>query len=361
MKVRQSDIAAALGISRTTVARALNGSGYVDAETRKRIFELSSTKEYKKNLFASSLALKTNRSIHCSYVKTYNASFVRSMEAGFKAAQSQFAHYGLDFSFSSVSSEAPMDQVKLIAELAKDDVAALVIMPLLQDELGPLVADIAARGTAVVTLVMDLPESGRMAFVGSDNYQGGRIAAELYAKLLDGRGTILAMTTDYHYAMPMDRYRGFADKIAEYPGIRVQGPESIGALKEMYEKTRNCLEMDMVPDAVYTVTDISYVARAISDHIRANPHRKELKNIKLVAMDDDESARDYVKKGYVDAIVGQRPFIQAFIAAKLAAENLLHRHRKPPAVPRIEYDILMKENLSAFDNAAYFETIFRGL
>jgi len=46
---------------------------------------------------------------------------------------------------------------------------------------------------------------------------------------------------------------------------------------------------------------------------------------------------------------------------KLLTEALLHKHRKPQAAPPIEYDILLNENISQFDNAAYFETIFRSL
>jgi ABC-type sugar transport system substrate-binding protein len=78
-------------------------------------------------------------------------------------------------------------------------------------------------------------------------------------------------------------------------------------------------------------------------------------------MDDDEPTREFLGMGYIDAIVGQRPFIQGYIAMKLLTEALLHKHKKPQAAPPIEYDILLNENISQFDNAAYFETIFRSL
>ena len=361
MKVRQSDIAAALGISRTTVARALNASGYVDEETRKKIFELSNDIQYRKNLFASSLALKNNLNIHCAYVKTYNNSFVRSMEAGFKAAEMQFASYGLNFSFSSASSEAPLDQIRDLSALDIDKLDALIVMPLLEHEVSPIVSRMTEKGIPVITLVMDLPDSGRFAFVGSDNYKGGRIAAELYAKLLDGKGRILAFSTDYKYAMPTDRFRGFLDKISQYPDIQLEGPVSVGAFREMYEHTRGYLAGGTPLDAIYTVTDLSYPARALYDYDTEYKTGGKLKALKLIAMDDDEPTREFLGLGYIDAIVGQRPFIQGYIAMKLMTEALLHKHKRPQVAPPIEYDILLNENISQFDNAAYFETIFRSL
>ncbi len=358
MRVRQSDIAQALGISRTTVARALNGSGYVDEETKRRIFELSESLQYRKNLFASSLAAKNKLRVHCAYVRTYNKTFVQDLEAGFKAAVRQFSSYGIDFSFSSVSSEAPRDQLASLARIEEEAPDALILMPLLIDELRPLVRTTAERGVPVITLNMDAPESGRCAFVGSDNYSGGRIAAELYGKFMGGTGSILVFTSEYHYAMPEDRFRGFREKIAEYPGISLVGPVSIGDLGEMYDRTREHLDAGTKLEGIYTVTDSSYVARAVRDWSAA---RGRAKKLCLVAMDDDADAREYLRFGAVDAIVGQRPFIQGFIAVKLAVERLLHKDQAPCAAPRIEYDIVVKENMSSFDNMDYYEAIFRSL
>lgn len=358
MRVRQSDIAQALNISRTTVARALNGSGYVDEETRRRIFALSESMQYRKNLFASSLAVKNRLKVHCAYVRTYNKTFVQDLEAGLKAAVQQFASYGIEFSFSWASSEAPDDQLADLADLADSPLDALIVMPLLIDEVRPFIRASVDKGIPVITLNMDVPDSGRQVFVGSDNYSGGRIAAELYGRFMGGKGNILVFTSDYHYAMPEDRYRGFAEKLAEYPGMNLVGPVGIGDFTEKYDRTMECLERNDPLDGIYTVTDIKYVVRAIQDwSARSGGSRRPC----LVAMDDDVDIREYLRQGSISAIVGQRPYIQAYLALKLAVERLLHKDAKVTVAPRIEYDIVIKENLQVFDNAAYYESIFRSL
>ena len=51
--VTQKEIAEKLGISRTTVARAINGSPLIKEETKKKILELVKETNYEKNYVGS--------------------------------------------------------------------------------------------------------------------------------------------------------------------------------------------------------------------------------------------------------------------------------------------------------------------
>lgn len=63
--VTQKEIAEKLGISRTTVARAINGSPLIKEETKKKILELVKETNYEKNYVGSSLAGKKNKKSLC--------------------------------------------------------------------------------------------------------------------------------------------------------------------------------------------------------------------------------------------------------------------------------------------------------
>ena len=65
--VTQKEIAEKLGISRTTVARAINGSPLIKEETKKKILELVKETNYEKNYVGSSLAGKKTKKV-CALV-----------------------------------------------------------------------------------------------------------------------------------------------------------------------------------------------------------------------------------------------------------------------------------------------------
>lgn len=70
-KTQLEDIAAALGLSKSTVSRAISGKGRISAETRERVFECIKELNYRPNIIAKSL----------SESKTYNIGVVIPMDS----------------------------------------------------------------------------------------------------------------------------------------------------------------------------------------------------------------------------------------------------------------------------------------
>lgn len=71
-KTQLEDIAAALGLSKSTVSRAISGRGRVSAETRERVFAAIKEMNYRPNMLAKGL----------SESKTYNIGVVLPMDSG---------------------------------------------------------------------------------------------------------------------------------------------------------------------------------------------------------------------------------------------------------------------------------------
>ena len=70
-KTQLEDIAAALGLSKSTVSRAISGKGRISAETRERVFAAIKEMNYRPNMIAKSL----------SESKTYNIGVVLPMDS----------------------------------------------------------------------------------------------------------------------------------------------------------------------------------------------------------------------------------------------------------------------------------------
>ena len=76
-------------------------------------------------------------------------------------------------------------------------------------------------GIPVMTWDSDSPESQRFTYLGVDNYQGGRAAADLLVRFMGKKGRV-ALLTGVPGALNLEeRIRGFKDGVAAYPDIEI--------------------------------------------------------------------------------------------------------------------------------------------
>ena len=87
--VTRKDIAAKAGVSVSVVSRALNNSGYVEAEKKKKILQIAKELGYSPNPVAMSLASRRTKQIlfYCKDLR--NAFNIEAYEGMFRAAQKQ--------------------------------------------------------------------------------------------------------------------------------------------------------------------------------------------------------------------------------------------------------------------------------
>jgi ribose transport system substrate-binding protein len=79
-----------------------------------------------------------------------------------------------------------------------------------------------SAGIAVMTWDSDSPNSQRFSFLSIDNYQSGRIAADLLAESIEQRGKVAVITGVPGALNLQQRVDGFQDRIAEaYPDMEI--------------------------------------------------------------------------------------------------------------------------------------------
>ena len=129
--VKQEDIARILNISRTTVARALNGSENINPETKEKVLKLSEELGYSRNPISTSLALKKKKNIYAFIVKTRNLNYSKEIKKGFKRAQKEFEFYKYQLNIIETDIDKPEEQLdSLINILKTEDVEGIIITPL---------------------------------------------------------------------------------------------------------------------------------------------------------------------------------------------------------------------------------------
>lgn len=178
-------------------------------------------------------------------------------------------------------------------------------------------------GIPVITIDSDAPDSKRLFFVGTDNYNAGTLGGKLTAKLLNGKGNVVVFTMPVQLNL-QDRLHGYQDAFADHPDLKItQVVDMKGDPTIVFDTTRRLLDSKAKVDAFVCLEAIGCpeVGEVVN---RENATDR----VKIVAMDTDQRTTDWIQKGIISATVAQKPFTMAYYGTKLLDD--LHHHPPTP-------------------------------
>jgi ribose transport system substrate-binding protein len=171
-------------------------------------------------LFLTSCRQKPKVRILGVVAKGRSHLFWQSVHAGaIKAARER----GVEISWNAPASEADIaTQVQIVDSFIARRVDAIVLAPIDQTALAAPVERAAKAGIPVVIFDSDVSSQAYTAYVATNNYQGGVLAARRMGELLNGRGQISIVAVQPGAASTMARESGFQDTIRkDFPGIQI--------------------------------------------------------------------------------------------------------------------------------------------
>jgi ribose transport system substrate-binding protein len=210
---------------------------------------------------------------------------------------------------------------QFLAALAKKPTGILVSV----SDPSVLNADIdnaIAQGIPVVTIDSDAPDSKRLAFIGTDNYQAGVMGGKIVAEKLQGKGSVIVFTIAGQTNLA-ERLHGYKDIFEAHPGIKITEIVNMqGDPRIAFDKTKELLDKKTKVDAFVCLEAIA--CPEVADVV----DREKATGVVVVAMDTDQRTLDAIKKGLITATIGQKPFSMAFLGLKLL-DDLQHHPISP--------------------------------
>jgi ribose transport system substrate-binding protein len=212
------------------------------------------------------------------------------------------------------------EQVQIVETLSGAGVDALVLSPLDDRALIRPVADARRAGIPTVVFNSALQGEEHVAFVSTDNFQGGVMAARALGRLTGGRGRLILMRLKVGVEGTTKREEGFLSTLrAEFPAIAVLSDNQYaGTSTEMACQTmENLLSRFTGVDAVFTPNESTTFGalRALQDHGLAG---------KVVHVGFDASAKliEALEKREIRGLVLQDPFAMGYLSLKTAVAHL---------------------------------------
>jgi len=180
-----------------------------------------------------------------------------------------------------------------------------------------------AAGIPVVTLDSDAPDSKRLFFIGTNNYQVGRTGGQRLAKELNGKGNVVVFTMPSQPNL-QDRLRGYRDALAN-TGIKITREVDIqGDPRIAFDTTTQIIgkEKDKVDAFVCLEAQSGKEVAGVLNSYRVTGKV-------VMAMDTDPETLEWIQKGGIAATIAQKPYTMAFVALQML-DNL--HHHKPAAL-----------------------------
>ncbi|MGD8453491.1 MAG: ABC transporter substrate-binding protein [Phycisphaerae bacterium] len=116
------------------------------------------------------------------------------------------------------------NQIKALRNFIAQKVDAIVLAPVVETGWTPVLKEIQRAGIPVILVDrgVDVPDPSLYAtLIASDFVEEGRMAARWLAGMLGAEGNIVELQGTPGAAPAIDRRKGFAEVLAEHPGLRI--------------------------------------------------------------------------------------------------------------------------------------------
>ncbi len=269
-------------------------------------------------------------------LKTANNPFFIDMQKGAEEAAKKL---GVNLIVQAAEREVDVEkQMQIIENLTPS--GSREIVPAIEK------ANRAAIPVVIVDTRVDpkaMSESkGKIAtFIGSDNYEGGKLAGEFLAKRLGGKGKVAVLEGIPGHETGDSRLKGFREAIKATPGIEIVASQTANWERDQgFNVFQNILQSHPDVQAVFACSDLMALGA-----VEAIAAAKKTGQIAVVGFDASNEAREAVLKGTMDATVAQSPAEMGALAVENAYRVIKGEQVKPEFVVPIK--LITKENAAS--------------
>ncbi|MCI9511200.1 MAG: substrate-binding domain-containing protein [Oscillibacter sp.] len=334
-------VAELAGVSRGTVDRVLNDRPHVNEAVRQRVLAamrelgyLSPREAYRRQADAALRPLTLG-----VLLPNWEGQFRDEVNQGLCQACEELEASSVRVLIRRCETDLPQEAAELLEAMRGEGAEGFAVCAVNDPAIQGWIAARMAEGIPCVTFNSDLPESGRLCFVGQSIRQAGRVAAGLLYKCASGRGPILATAGNLKFDGHRQRLDGFLERLEElgFPAEQVMIRETFNDYETTLRVVGKALEEQPELRGVYMANlSVSGCCAAIA---RAGKSGR----VHVVCHDINESVRQLIRSGAVDFTIPQDLRRQGYAPLLLLRDHL--RKKSPLGPGRQQIHILCAENL----------------
>lgn len=274
---------------------------------------------------------------HIAFITNGVASFWTIAKAGAEKA-------GRDLNVKvsvHMPAEGIADQKRIVEDLIVRGVSGMAISPIDPSNQTSLINEATAH-TKVITQDADAPDSKRLAYVGMDNYQAGRLLGSIIKKTLPKGGSLAIVIGRLEQDNARRRRQGVIDEVLgrsidasrfDTPGTPItDGTYTfVTTLTDQFDRVKaksNC------EDVVLRHQDLSAIVALFAYNtpacLEALKQIGSLSRVKIFSFDEADETLQAIQDGHVVATVVQNPFEYGYRSITLLKDII---NSAPEAIP----------------------------
>lgn len=335
---RIDDVARLAGVSTATVDRVLNQRPGVRAVTVQRVLKAATELGYVLDPGLPAGALKPLRLAFL--LPAGSNRFLAMLGRLIASSQDQLASFNMRARVDYIESFKPELLAQHLRRIGRE-VDGVAFMALEHPTVREAVDWLAERGVPAVTLISDIANTRRVAYVGLDNRSAGRTAGYIIARFIGPRPAKVAMIAgSLSYRAHEEREMGFLHLFEElFPAIEVVGlREGHDDEARNYRQTKMLLAQHPDLAGIYNIGGgPEGIARALKEAGRQH-------DVVFVGHGLTPETRALLIEGAMDAVITQHP--QAALMSCVAIfANLRAGRPATEGTARPSIEIIFRENL----------------
>ncbi len=198
------------------------------------------------------------------------------------------------------------EQIKVVENFLSRGVDGIVLAPLDDRALVPVLNDAKARHIPVLIIDSGVQWDAYLSFVATDNEKAGGLAAERLGTLLGGQGDVVMMRYQEGSASTMAREKGFLARLAkDFPKMRVVSSNQYGGAttETAYATAENLLSTHKQVQAIFCPNESTTFGM-----LRALEASGRTGKLRFVGFDASSKLIEALGAGKIDGLVVQDPF-----------------------------------------------------
>ena len=334
------EIAELSGVSRGTVDRVLNHRGIVNAETERKVLEIAKLLDYQPNKAGIALAAQKKKlKIGVLLFGAENPFFDEVMD-GLRQKLEELSIYGCTVIERRISFDL-QSQLQTIDELLKEEIHGLILSPYNDPAIQEKIDLLWENGITCITINTDMPDSKRIAYVGSDYHKCGQTAAGLLHLFSGDYASVGIVTGSHNVLCHEERISGFTSHLhTKHPNIRIVDVVENGDDDyKSYEVVSDLLDRHPDLSALY------FTAAGVYGGCRAVLNASLQRPLKIITFDAVLSTCEMIRNGVISATICQQPDEQGARSLSLLVDYLLTGKLPENRCIYMDLSIKIAENL----------------